>query len=92
VLLECAISSLGAAALADALGVTSRDIERISSEGRTMTLAQQRVLAMAVLTLSDGHPDLRRRAATHLGQVRAVDEFESRATERHTFPPRVRWR
>ena len=90
ILLERASAALGAKSIAEALGIQASDLERFLSGETGMSSAQQRTLALAVLTLSDGHPDLRRRAMSLLGQVRATEEFEAGVTERHLSPPPAR--
>jgi hypothetical protein len=92
ILLELAIATAGAERLASALQLTKQDVERIAAEGRPMTLPQQRILALAVLTISEHHPDMRRRAKALLGQVRASEEFAAGVTERHAqSPPPAKW-
>lgn len=92
ILLHRAVKTLGADVVAPALGLTPADLERLDHSARRMSLEQQRTLGMAVLVLSDGHPDLRRGAIALLAQIRAAVEFASGATERHVGPPPTnRW-
>jgi hypothetical protein len=91
-LLHRAVKTLGAETLAPALGLTIAELERLDAAERPMTLEQQRTLALAVLVLSDRHPELRRRAAALVAQVRAAVEFAMGVTERHVGPPPTnRW-
>jgi hypothetical protein len=91
-LLDRAIATLGATELASILNLTPQDVERMAAEGQSMSLRQQRILALAVLTLSENHPGLRRRATSLLGQVRACEAFEAGLTQRHAEPPpRMGW-
>jgi len=92
-LLKQAVFVLGAERLADSLGVTAAEVERLIEADRPMTYAQQRVLAMAVLVCGDGHRDLHRRAAALLAQAHAAEDFASGITERHMYPPTShRWK
>jgi hypothetical protein len=86
------VITLGAEAVAPALGLTTAELERVDAVEKPMSLDQQRTLAMAILVLSGGHPELRRRAIALLGQVRAAIEFATGATECHAGPPPTnRW-
>ena len=91
VLLQRAVAILGREAVAQALDLPVAALDPFLG-GRKMTLAQQRLLGLAVLAVSDGHGELRRRALTLLGQVRAVSDFQSDATETHMIaPPTHHW-
>jgi hypothetical protein len=92
-LLQKAAEQLGMDEIAKTLGVSSVALAHFLREDRTMTLAQQRTLALAVLLLCDGHDELRRRATALLGQVRAAAEFEAGVTQVHENPPPgIGWR
>lgn len=92
-LLRKAAEQIGMDDIARTLGVTPIALAHFLREDRTMTLAQQRTLALAVLLLCDGHDDLRRRATALLGQVRAAAEFKDGVTQVHENPPPgVGWR
>jgi len=92
ILLQKAVARLGAAQLAATLGVASEVIERLTLEGRPLDLVQQRTLAVAVLTLSEEHPDLRRRAAALLAQIQAAEDFATgQFVARHFNAPELRW-
>ena len=81
------IRTVGTDRLAEALGLTKADLEPFARGDHDLTLHQQRVLAMAVLSLSSEVPELRRHASTLLAQVRATEDFRSGRTERHASPP-----
>ena len=89
ILLTQAITAVGIDRMAEALQVTTSDVERLRSDERPMSLRQQRTLAMAVLTLSADQPNLRRRAAALLGQVQAAEDFEARVAEGCASAPRL---
>lgn len=92
ILLHRAVVTLGAEAVAPALGLTATQLERLDTIDKPMSLDQQRTLALALLTLSEGHPELRRGATTLLAQVRAAVEFAMGVTECHRGPrPTNRW-
>jgi hypothetical protein len=91
-LLHRAVKTLGVDVVADALGLSPAVLQRLDAVEKPMNLEQQRTLALAVLVLSDRHPELRRRALALLGQVRASVEFAMGTTERHGGPPPTnRW-
>jgi hypothetical protein len=91
-LLNEAIDTFGTDRLAEALGITSRDVLRLRAAEQPMTHAQQRVLASAVYIMSDDHRTLHRHAAALLAQVRAAEDFAAGTTERHLHPPELnRW-
>jgi len=86
-LLSQAVATLGAAAVAQALGVTPEAIDRLAGETEPMSPSQQWLLALAVLAMSEGHAALRRRAAALLSQVAAAIDFTSGVTATHGGPP-----
>jgi hypothetical protein len=85
-LLDQAVQILGASSLAEALQVSDESVRSLAAREEPMTLAQQRVLALAILTVTE-HPDLRRRAATLVAQVRAAEDYNAGVTARHSMPP-----
>jgi hypothetical protein len=88
VLLHRAVATLGIESVAQALALPSDAVERLLVARKPMSLAQQRTLGLAILVLSEGHPELRRRASALLSQTRAAADFEAGVTERHlTMPP-----
>jgi hypothetical protein len=92
ILLHRAVTTLGVDVVAPSLGLTAAELERLDASDKPMTLEQQRTVALAVLVLSEEHPDLRRRAAALLAQVRAAVDFAAGVTERHAgSPPTNRW-
>ncbi|HEY4305430.1 MAG TPA: hypothetical protein VGM82_13220 [Gemmatimonadaceae bacterium] len=86
-LLELAAATLGLERLAGTLEIPADALARFLGDSKTMTLAQQRSLALSVLLLCDGRDDLRRKATTLLGQVNAAADFEAGVTPRHASPP-----
>ena len=86
-LLQKAADEVGMEEIAKTLAVSPVALAHFLREDRTMTLAQQRTLALAVLLLCNGHDDLRRRANALLSQVRAAAEFEAKTTQVHENPP-----
>jgi len=91
-LLHRAITTLGASVVAQSLNLKPEELERLDASERSMTLEQQRTLALAILVVSEGHPELRRRATGLLGQVSAAAEFAAGASRRHAGPPPTnRW-
>jgi len=86
-LLNEALSVFGGERLAEAIGIAPADVERLVEADRPMTYAQQRVLAIAVLVLTEGRGVLHRRAASLLAQVHAAEDFAAGITERHGYPP-----
>jgi hypothetical protein len=91
-LLHRAVKTLGVETVAPALGLTAAELERLDAIQKPMSLEQQRTLALAVLVLSEGHPELRRRASALLAQLHAAVEFAMGTTERHVGPPPTnRW-
>src|SRR5947209_4582784 len=87
VLLERAVAAFGVDALATKLQIEPDRLQTFSGGGFRLTLAQQHALAVAVLTLSEDHPQLRRRASALLGQVRAAENFDAGTTGRHANRP-----
>jgi hypothetical protein len=91
-LLHDAVTTLGADVVAPALGLTAAELGRLASTDKAMNLAQQHTLALAMLVLSEGYPELRRGAIGLLRQVRAAAEFATGTTETHRGPPPTnRW-
>jgi hypothetical protein len=86
-LLRKAAERFGMDEIARTLDVPAAALADFLDRERSMTLSQQRMLALAVLLLCDGHDDLRRHATALLSQVRAVTEYESGITVRHIEPP-----
>jgi hypothetical protein len=78
---------VGVDRVATALQITPRHLAHFLDGSRAMRLAQQRALALALLTLSAETPELRREAAALLGHVEAAERFNAGETERHTTPP-----
>jgi len=87
ILLDQAIRAIGSQALAVVLKIDVSVLERIHADSRPMSRPQQRALARAVMTLSEAHPKLRRRATALLGQIDATEAFERGDTRRHVWPP-----
>ena len=88
-LLIHAIQKLGSQPIANALRISVDDVTRLTASEKPMSLAQQRVLAIAVLAIAEQN-DLRREAARLLDQVRAAQDYHAGVTERHQTPP-ARW-
>jgi hypothetical protein len=86
-LLKKAAARLGVDEIARTLAIPSDALAKFMNGERQMTLPQQRTLALAVLLLSEGHEDLRRRAKALLSQVRAATDFQTGVTECHPNPP-----
>jgi hypothetical protein len=91
-LLDRTIETIGADRLGETLGLSGNDILRIASDGKPMSLAHQRLLAVAVLSIGDSPAKLRRRAAALLGQVAAAEEFAAGRTETHVERPHAPFR
>jgi len=86
------VQILGADAVAPVLGLTTAELARLEAVERPMSFEQQRILATAILILSDGHPELRRGAISLLAQLDAANEFVRGTTQRHSGPPpKNRW-
>ena len=91
--MQRAVEVLGLDVVARALELPPAALEPFVVGRQIMTLPQQRMLGLAVLAVSDGQGELRRRALALLGQVHAATAFESAATETHSSGPvSHRWR
>lgn len=86
-LLQHAVDAFGIARLAETLQIDVAQVKWLLASQWPMTLEQQRLLAVAVLVLSEKNVELRGRAAALLGQVRAAADFQAGATQRHEGPP-----
>jgi len=86
-LLQHAVDAFGARRLGETLEIPADQVQWLLARNWPMTLEQQRLLGVAVLVLSDKNPELRRRAAALIAQVRAAEDFRAGATQRHEGPP-----